>query len=103
MVSVPVSNEGTTMLTAWLRMKNPVTRYTVTWNYPGAPMLTYKGSFRRCNDLIGRLLDAGTAELIAGYRPDGHEDTWLFPAACREAFGYPSRIPTGPVRVRVVA
>jgi hypothetical protein len=100
-VSVPVSNEGTTMLTAWLRMKNPMPRYTVTWTYPGGPKLTYRGTFRKCDELIARLLDSGTAEDIAGYRPDGWEDTWLFPAACREAFAYPSRIPTGPGRARV--
>lgn len=82
-------------------MMNPVPRYTVTWRYPGGPLLTYKGRFRECDALIGRLLDAGQADDIAGYRPDGQEDTWLFPAACRDTFGYPSRVVVRPVRVRV--
>lgn len=74
-------------------MKNPVRRYRVTWQYPHSrQVLAYAGSFRRCDELIARLIKGGRAVDIAGYGWSGVEDTWLFPSACGGYPEYPSKV-----------
>lgn len=79
------------MRTALARIARLFTRtdpgtYVVTWQDAEGRAYCRAGTFRECDALMHDLLVGGTAVEIVGYRPDGHEDTFLFPATHREDY-----------------
>lgn len=69
-----------------LRRLDPRRRYTVRWREENGQVGTYVGSFGACDRLLRVLLADRSVHTVAAFRPDGVDDTWLFPAACSEDF-----------------
>jgi hypothetical protein len=67
-----------------LRSLDPRRSYSLTWECrnDGAEEIMV-GSFGECNAMMRHLMAGKEPALnIRGFRPDGEEDTFLFPAAC---------------------
>lgn len=77
---MPVGRHGLTRVAYVARLLDPRGSYAVTWEDASSRTFEVRGRFAVVNAAMWAAVSTG-GDNVMGFGPDGHEDTFLFPAS----------------------